>query len=167
MPVPTAPKCRIAVQSGARYGFLKIGGVRTDQKRQFSRGGRFRQAGHRAIDIDEAAAAQLMRQIERVTIGNGGAFDRQRAGFHRRSRAVLCEPHRARSLVIGDHGDDGIGIDRGILRRRRPLRAAGNQIFRLRLAAIPDRDLEAGVEIAAGHAVAHATETDEGNSCHE
>ena len=42
-----------------------------------------------------------------------------------------------------------------------PARAARDQVVGLGLAAIPHRDGKAGVEIAAGHAVAHASQSDE------
>ena len=46
------------------------------------------------------------------------------------------------------------------------MRAAGDQIFRLGLAAIPYRDRESGIEVAAGHAVTHAPEPDECDTRH-
>ena len=76
------------------------------------------------------------------------------------------EPYLARGVVVGDHGHDGVGIDGGILRRGRPSRAARDQVVRFRLAAIPHRNREACIEIAAGHPVAHASKTDERDPGH-
>ena len=145
---------------------LEIGRLGADQQCQFSRSSGVRQAGDRAVDIDETARAQIARQIERVPIGNGRTLDRQRARFGCFGRTILAEPHRAGCFVIGDHGDDSVRAIGGVRRRIGPARATRDQIIRLGLAAIPDRDGESAVEIAAGHAVAHASETDEGDMGH-
>ena len=169
MPVPTAPKCRIVEDERReiRPRPFEIGRVGADQQRQLSGRRRVRQAGHGTVDVDETASAQLARHFERMLVRYGGAFDRQRAGLHGRGGAVLGQPHRARCFVVGDHGHDGVGVDRGIFRRRRPSRAARDQVLGFRLAAIPDRDRKSVVEVAAGHAVAHASKTDEGDIFHE
>ena len=101
-----------------------------------------------------------------MLVGYGGAFDRQRARFGCFDRAIASKPNSPGGFVVGHHGDDGIGAIGGIRRRIRPARAARDQIVRLGLAAIPDRDREAAIEIAAGHAAAHPSETDEGNMGH-
>ncbi|MHC2371108.1 hypothetical protein ACVIQT_005756 [Bradyrhizobium diazoefficiens] len=46
------------------------------------------------------------------------------------------------------------------------MRAARDQVFRFCLAAIPQRHREAGIEIAAGHAMAHPSKPDEGDAGH-
>jgi len=91
-------------------------GIGADQQRQFSARGRIRQAGDRAIEIDQAARVQLTGQMQRVLIGDRRAFDRQRPRLHGGGRAVLAEPDRARGRIVGDHGHHGVGVDRGILR---------------------------------------------------
>ena len=73
-----------------------------------------RQAGDRTVDIGEAALAKLAGQKKRMRMRNGGAFDREATGLHRRGSAILGEPHGARCLIVGDHRHDRIGIDGGI-----------------------------------------------------
>ena len=137
-------------------------------KRQLSGSRRVRQAGDRAIDIDEAAAAQLARHIERVLVRHGGAFDRQRAGLHCRGGAVRWPSHTARDasssatmVTTASASIGGILPARVAHRAPRAIRSSAFALLRFHTATV-----KPGVEIAAGHAMAHAAQTDEGDFCH-
>ena len=145
---------------------LEIGRIGPDQQRQLALGCCRRKAGHGTVDIDQTSPGQLARHFQGMGVGDGGAFDRERAGLHVGRGTILAEPDGARGLVIGHHGNDRIRIDGGVFRRGRPVRAARDQILRFGPAAIPHRDGKTGIEIAAGHAVAHPSEPDEGDARH-
>src|SRR5882757_4335202 len=50
---------------------LQIGWLGADQQGQLSRRRRVRQAGDWTVDVNETAASQLARKIERMLMGNG------------------------------------------------------------------------------------------------
>lgn len=168
MPVPTAPKWRMVVPIGSRRPRAsEIGRIGASQERQLPGCGRIGQSGHGAVDVDETARIQLAAHLAGMVIGDGRAFDRDGACLRGLGSALGPKPDRTRGLVIGNHGHDGVGIDRGVLRGRRPMRATRDQVFGLGLATIPQRHCEAGIEIAPGHAMAHPSKPDEGDAGHD
>jgi len=158
VPVPDRPEVPDHVADRREIGFcgIEIGRFSPDQQGQFPAGRRLRQAGDGTIDIDQGAAAQFARHVECVLMRNRRAFDREAARLHRCRRAVLAEPDGTRRRVVGDHGHDCLGAIGSVRRRRGPPRAARDQVFCLGLAAIPHRNVKTCIEIAAGHAMAHA-----------
>ncbi|MGX1353588.1 hypothetical protein AB7M49_007209 [Bradyrhizobium elkanii] len=86
---------RAADRREIRLRAFEIGWISSHQQRQLAGGRRLRQAGDRTIDVDQAAAVELARHLERVLVRDRGAFDRERAGFHVGGSAVLGQPDRA------------------------------------------------------------------------
>ena len=67
-----------------------------------------------------ATRRQLLRKSDGMAMRHCRTFDCQRAFARCFSDAVLASPHRTRSGIVRDHGDDGIGIASGIGRRCGP-----------------------------------------------
>ncbi len=69
-------------------------------------------------------------------------------------------PHGARGGIVGDHGNDKVGIGDGFVRLGRHLGAGLAQGDRAHRIAIIDRDVEAGLDQAQRHAAAHDAEAE-------
>ena len=146
---------------------FQIGSVSADEQRQFSGGRCLRQAGDRTVDVTQASRGQVAGQIARVLKRDRRTFDGQCIRLCSRGCAILAEPHGTRSIVIGNHRHDRIGITRSVGWRTGPARAARDQVISFGSAPIPERDGETVIEIAPRHAMPHTSKTNECDVGHD